>query len=277
MLDPEPIYQAVLAQRWDVVLDVLHRHGAAAAGEAPVGHAVEVGVAALLAAFAEAPAAHAGAAEKLFLLHAGGFHALPPERFAALVAGLVRHHAGRPEAALGYARHCPDHPDCAALLAAHAPPTPSVQRDGLDAAVRAPLSAADHTVGLFKSRQEEAFFQAVRDVFATFFVYPNVALSALVDYDAVRDGLTPDERAYFFRGLVDCVVFDPEGGFRPRWFFEVDSPLHDVPERQVNDRRKERILALAGQRLWRVRPRGRADRAAFAALVRALVRQAAAE
>ena len=48
--------------------------------------------------------------------------------------------------------------------------------------------------------------------------------------------------------------------------------LHDTEERQQKDRLKERILALAGQTLYRIRRRSaEAGRADFAALLREIV------
>ncbi len=110
---------------------------------------------------------------------------------------------------------------------------------------------------------------AAREVFATYFVYPNVALSSLVDYDRLKAHRSGTERRYFFHARIDCVVFDQHDGYRPRFFFELDSPFHDADDRQMRDRHKNRILALAGQRLYRIRPQIRyPDRAAYIALLK---------
>jgi hypothetical protein len=109
----------------------------------------------------------------------------------------------------------------------------------------------------------------VREVFATYLVYPNVALSTVIDFEAVRERLASDERQYFFRGVIDCVVFDQHGGYRPLHFFELDSPLHDDAERFSNDGRKDRIVSTAGKQLHRIRSRNRrAGKTAFVRLLR---------
>ena len=272
--DHEALFRLIYDRRWAEVLAFVHGHREAVARDALLTQAVDTFAAAFLREVeAAGPEAVAPELERLFLLHAGGFYRLAPGHYAQVVAALVSLNAARPEAALGYARLCPDHPACAAFLRAHdAPPPARVAHAGqetLDLARSRPEAGVDHTVSLFKSQQELDFFMAVREVFATYFVYPNVALSCLVDYESVRERLSAAERRYFFRAQVDCVVFDQHGGYRPRYFFELDSPLHDTDARQARDRAKERILAVAGQSLHRIRPRARrGGRAAFVTLLK---------
>jgi hypothetical protein len=120
--------------------------------------------------------------------------------------------------------------------------------------VTTPATAATHSLSLFKSAQEAAFFHALRTVFQTYTPYPNVALSSLIDFEAIRPRLAPKERDYFFKGIVDCVLFDPHDDYRPVHFFELDSAHHDDPDQQEKDGYKDRIIAAAGHRLYRVRP-----------------------
>lgn len=277
MIDHEAVYQCVYEQRWGELLDVLHRHHAAITDDPLLAHAVETFVGVFFDTLDVAvPAPHADVLEKLFLLHTGGFYRLSEAHFDQVVEALVALHSDRPEAAAGYARFSPSNPRCAQVLAAHASrlPVPVAHAGPLDVAASTPLTQADATTSLFKSKQELDFFLAVREVFATYFVYPNVALSGLIDYERLRDHLSGPERQYFFRALVDCVVFDQHDGYRPCYFFELDSPLHDAEARQANDRRKERILALAGQTLYRIRPRTAVpDRSAFITLLKELAEQ----
>ena len=276
MLSHEAFYQLLYDRQWAVLLDAIHQHHETVAHDALLARAAETFITTFLEHLATAdPAPLADALEKLFLLHTGGFYTLPEARFEQVVEALVMLHADRPEAALGYARFCPENERCAAVLSRHAPPEPEpvthTQEAVLGLAVSPPLTEADATVSLFKSQQEADFFLAAREVYATYFVYPNVALSALVDYDAIKEHLTGEERQYFFRGLVDCVVFDQHDGYRPLYFFELDSALHDTDAQRLKDRHKERILALAGQRLHRIRKRDAdAGRPEFVALLKEL-------
>ena len=279
--DPERLYRAAFAEAWDDGLGWLHRHGAAANLDERLGQAARTFTDALLAA--SRTSALGGPLETLFLLHNGRLYRLSEAQFERVVEGLVLLHADRPEAALGYARFCPGNAHCADVIGRHgAPARQPVTSETGHAVTRTQLwtacpardaepSPLDATRPLFRSRQEEDFFMAVRDVFAAYLAYPNVALSQLVDFEKVREALSERERAFFFRGLIDCVVFDQHRSYRPVYFFELDSPFHDGAAQQDRDRMKDRILALAGQRLYRIRRTSAAPgRAGFVALLREL-------
>lgn len=276
-IDHETVYRLIYERRWTAVLEVAHRRAADLPDDPLLARALRTFVPAFFDdldrtgdddAFAEA-------LEKLVLLHTGGFFRVPDARFEAAVERLVRLHADRPEKALDFARFCPGNERCAAVLRQYGPaesaPVAHPAADAVRLTESRPLTPTDATVSLFKSRQEVDFFLAVREVFATYFVYPNVALSSLVDYERIADRLTGEERRYFFRALVDCVVFDQHDGYRPRFFFELDSPLHDDEARRKKDTHKERILALAGQKLYRIRAHDRERRREdFVAMLKAL-------
>ena len=275
--DHETVYQLLRDHAWADLLALVHTHRDAATNDPLFAQAVGTAVQQFLQQLdADSPArgsAEAEALETLFLLHTGHFYRLPDAQFETVVEHLVIIHAERPEMALGYARFAPERPICAAFLAEQGPPEPveHAQEDVLDVRHRAAEGSPRHTRPLFRSQQEEAFFLAVREVYATYFVYPNVALSAVLDYDALAPKLTADERAFFFRGHIDCAVLDQHDGYRPLLFFELDSPWHDTPERQQSDRRKDRILALAGCDFYRLRHHGpRTRRADFVRLLREL-------
>jgi hypothetical protein len=63
---------------------------------------------------------------------------------------------------------------------------------------------------------------AVRENFQMFVVYPNVSLSCLIEFDKIKSNLSQEERNFFFRGIVDCVVFDQHESYKPIKFFELD-------------------------------------------------------
>ncbi len=110
------------------------------------------------------------------------------------------------------------------------------------------------TIRLFKSKQEENFYEAVRRVFPTHHPYPNVALSCVLDYPAIKDQLSEQAKSYFFRGIVDSVLFDVGAGYVPVYFIELDSSFHDDPKAQVNDQLKDAIFRAANTKLMRIRP-----------------------
>ena len=247
MLDHERIYQLTHAEDWSALLTLIHEHPQAAAQDDLVQHA--------LATFEEAFFGQLDAAESLstpqadvlerfILLHSGGIYRLDDERFATLVVRLVTWHLeqGADATAAQYAPFCPDREPCTSLLNTSDTDTDPVhleprraavdhpERDRVHVTVTTPATEATHSLSLFKSAQEAAFFHAVRTVFQTYTPYPNVALSSLIDFEAIRDHLSDDERAYFFKGIVDCVLFDPHDDYRPVHFFELDSAHHDDPD-----------------------------------------------
>ncbi len=276
-VDQETVYHLLLHEHWSELLELVHRNKDVLSDDPILSHAVGVFVGAFFQRLQEAdPGGLKSELETLFLLHTGRYYRLDPDHFQVVVEQLVQLHEDRPSAAVGYARHCPQNAVCAAILARHDLRVPVEHT--LDERIRLemtqPREDVDHTVGLFRSRQEEAFFMAVREVFASYFAYPNVALSCLVDFKRLRPELSAAERRFFFHGVVDCVVFDQHAGYRPCYFFELDSPHHDTDRRSENDAMKDRILAAAGQTLLRIRLTDRqAGRTAFVRMLQDVVRR----
>jgi len=121
---------------------------------------------------------------------------------------------------------------------------------------------------LFRSAQEERLYAAICGRFPDALAVPNAALHAFLEYDSVRSRLTSAERDYFFHALVDCVLFDPDDAFRAVACFELDSPLHDDDRQISRDAMKDRILAIAGVKLYRLRPgRSGVDEKTFSAVL----------
>jgi hypothetical protein len=109
------------------------------------------------------------------------------------------------------------------------------------------------TTKLFKSGQEQLFFEAVREAFPTYHPYPNVAVSCVIDYPGVKQLLTPEEREYYFKAVIDSVVFDSGNGYEPKFFIELDSRYHDNEQAVKNDRMKDAIFRAANAKLIRIR------------------------
>lgn len=278
------MYQLAQAEAWTEGLRLVHQHPEEAASDPPVRQAVQTFADAFFASLDEAihTAEEADCLEKWLLLHHGGFWTLDSARFEQSVAALVEWHVQSDalNAARQAARFAPEVPVCAAVLADYDVDEPAFQRTVLDhpqaerieVSVNQSAPGVDHAASLFRSPQENAFFRALREAFPTYTPYPNVALSSLLDFDALRDDLSASERAFFFKGIVDCVLFDPQVDYRPVYFFELDSAHHDDPSQQQNDRYKDRILARAGQRLYRIRPQaGGIAQSDFVQLLRSII------
>lgn len=61
----------------------------------------------------------------------------------------------------------------------------------------------------FKSKLESEFYQALKNVFPTYFIYPNVALSNIFEFDKIQEHLGVNSKNYFFKAIIDFVVYDP--------------------------------------------------------------------
>lgn len=124
-------------------------------------------------------------------------------------------------------------------------------------------------VGLFKSPQERAFFDAMRVRFPQWLSYPNVAVATAIDVAALEGRISAEARAYAFRGVFDLVVFDPSDGFKPKHFFELDSSFHNAEDAGRRDRLKNEVCEAARVKLVRIRAFTAAEASAgsFAALI----------
>jgi hypothetical protein len=115
-------------------------------------------------------------------------------------------------------------------------------------------SRTDWLNPLFKSSLETHFYQALKDVFPSYFIYPNVALSNIFEKDQIFPHLNSEQRKFYFNGVVDFVVYDPTDGHIPKYFFEVDSFYHDRQEAIIRDAKKNAIFNSANIMLHRIRP-----------------------
>jgi hypothetical protein len=104
-------------------------------------------------------------------------------------------------------------------------------------------------------------------------VIPNVALNAVISFDLIKKELSQNERKYFFGALLDCVVIDTENNYMPIKFIELDSPDHDKESQISKDKMKDHILAVAGQKLIRIRRKThKDDEKDFAKLIRETIK-----
>jgi len=106
---------------------------------------------------------------------------------------------------------------------------------------------------LFKSELEKQFYLALRSIYPNLFVYPNVAVKNIFDFDLIKSSLTAPERDFYFKGVVDFVIYEPDDLQTPLYFFELDSCYHDSETAMKNDSLKDAIFNAAGITLNRVR------------------------
>jgi hypothetical protein len=115
------------------------------------------------------------------------------------------------------------------------------------------INGPPKTINLFKSPQEKYFFEAMREAYPTFHPYPNVALSCVLDFKKIENLLTQKEKSFYFKAIIDCVVFDSNKDYKPLYFFELDSRYHDTENSKINDAMKKSIFKKANVKLVSIR------------------------
>jgi len=159
--------------------------------------------------------------------------------------------------ALKFALIFPDEEICKKVIEQYEDETPKVVPHSQDRELYVTenknIQNIDASICMFKSKQEYQFYKAAREVFISFLVIPNVALTAVLDFDLIKNKLSSEERKYFFTALIDCVVIDTENNYKPIKFIELDSNYHDNDTQIHKDNLKDNILAIAGQKLLRIR------------------------
>ena len=158
---------------------------------------------------------------------------------------------------LGYALDNRDHPLAVEIIKEINAQAPEKISDAVRPKVSIKSTSTGNgkpkTTNLFKSRQEQMFFDAVRDVFPTHHPYPNVAVSCVIDHSEVKEHLSVSENDYFFKAIVDFVIFDSANDYEPKYFIELDSSYHDTQRAVKNDRMKDSIFQAANAKLIRIR------------------------
>lgn len=83
-------------------------------------------------------------------------------------------------------------------------------------------------------------------------VFPNYALSSLMDAERVKPLVSAADYDYYFKARVDAVVVSTTTYF-PLLAVEFDSPHHDTSRQQENDGKKDRLFATSGIPFMRLR------------------------
>lgn len=105
----------------------------------------------------------------------------------------------------------------------------------------------------FDSPNEKLFYHALVSLFPNYLVFPNMASSAIFDYETMK-GLLNDSQVfeYFLKSRVDfCVV--SAISYMPLVAFEVDSSYHDTEKMAQKDSQKDLIFYQGGVPMVRYR------------------------
>ena len=256
-LSYEQVYQLINQQKWSEIIRLAYDYSKIISSDEMLDNAFKIFESEFfrnnenLKAFKEI--------SQLYLMHTLKAFQLQPDNFKKICVALteISFNKGEIETAYNYARQFPEEEICAKAIKKYKDSLPKVVEHSQSKKIRVTenrdVSPSSYVISLFKSNQEHDFFMAVREVFPMYTVYPNVAISSLIDFEKISPSLSYDEKEYFFKSIVDCVVFDHHKNYIPINFFELDSPFHDNEIQKKKDELKDKIFALAGLKLYRIR------------------------
>lgn len=153
--------------------------------------------------------------------------------------------------AKGFALHSPEAKEILKRKDIKNKPAPKKETD--NPSIVNKISRLDWLTPLFKSTQELEFYQALKGVYPNYFIYPNVALSNIFNFDDIRQVTNSKQQDYFFKAVIDFVVYDPSDFHVPKYFFEVDSHYHDSSKAKAKDKMKDDIFKSGNIPLYRIR------------------------
>ena len=280
--DQEEIYQLLVKEDWVHLLSFVWQNPNLIASDEIIRHAINTCETVFFSGLAKEKDGEKllSTLETFYMLHTERKHRLSEERFKVLIHEIVKIWKEKNlEQAYLRAKKYPDDELCQLVIKQYEATLPKrvahSQSSSIQVIENKNISTVDGRRTLFKAPQEKEFFDAVRDAFPLFTVYPNVALSSVISFDAVKHHLSNPEQNYFFMAIVDCVVFDYHHDlYLPKFFFELDSSYHDEVEQIRKDEYKNNIFSAAGQKLYRIRRTGgKQNRGDFAQLIRDLEKE----
>jgi hypothetical protein len=269
------IFEDALAKNWPPILDTIQTYGDARKSDPVFAGAVITFVSAFVKSLSgpSFPARRdAEVAERILLFHSANRLRLDTSDLQILVHRSLRYWVDDSNRMIGLARLLPDDALCQAILREEE--SAVKEESGVGISERRPRTIRNRQtqnalLPIFRSKQEEEFYHAAHSFYPQHLIGVNVSIQTIVNLDAIRDQLNSRERAFFFRGILDTVIYDTEPGFMPIIVFEIDSPLHDDQNQIERDGLKDRILLYAGLRLVRIRPESsQTNRRQFLALLR---------
>lgn len=258
-IEREQVFQAIVNEEWEILTNYLHKNRDEISSDSVLKMAADTFVSEFLSKVEAIPNDTQAliTLETLYQIDKLNFYKLESFNHKKLIIEIVKRKENKIEEAAKYAKYYPDEESCKKALKKHEDSKPKkinhTQTESISVTETRDVSNVDFTINLFKSNQEIEFFYALKRTFDSYQIYPNVAISCLLDWGALKDLLSKDEKSFFFKGIVDFVVFDQADGFKPLHFFELDSIYHDEAEAKLRDHLKNSIFAKSGVKIIRIR------------------------
>lgn len=280
MINQEELYQAIHNENWSFLVTTLHKNKNDISSDSLLKLATETFIFEFLSKVNNYPDNHEGTIlnlEMLWIIDQGKYYKLKESDHKKLVCQIVRRKRNKLGEAYNYAKFYPEEVICKSVIEEYEKVAPKVvehtQTHRISVTERKEVANVDYTTNLFKSVQETEFFYALKRTYDSYQIYPNVAISCLLNLQLLEDELTYEEKDYYFKGIVDFVVFDQAEGFKPIHFFELDSVFHDTDQRKKKDSLKDSIFSKAGVNIIRIRKQDKSvNEQEFIKLIRELMK-----
>ncbi len=193
---------------------------------------------------------------QLFNLHTNKipFFTFSAEQFEHIIIHLVKA-AKKSDEAYFYASKLPDNPFCAEIIATHIENQPKEVEHNQTSKIQVHEIVSTNenlATSIFNSKQERLFFFALRNCFPTHYIYPNMALSTIINSAIVDNILSSSEKRFFYNTTIDFVIVDQFNDFKPVFAVELDSEWHRLHNQGDKDEIKNKILKAAGLTLYRI-------------------------
>ena len=262
MINQENIYQFLQQENWTELIDIFYRNKDIIKSDLMLKQASQTTIQVMVqkASTLESEKDFIENLGKLTLLNAGNFIKLTPEQNETIIIALANGNKDNISLAYSYAKNYPENEISKSIIENYHKEFPieiynSSEERILTTENKLDENGIDARKSMFNSYQESEFFIALKRVFDTYQVYPNVALSNVIQYELLKDKLTQSERNFFFKSSIDFAVFEPFKNYYPIYFFELDSVYHDTKEQIEKDKIKDKIFSLSNCKLYRIRKR----------------------
>lgn len=262
MINQEEVYRWLSNSEYDKVINLLHGSKEDINSDALLNHAAKTSIAEIIRKYElleSATEENIYTLDRLNILHIGKFFCIEEDLHKRMLLILMRFTRKDLKKAYNYATYYPNEPLSQSIIKDYnetgASEVNHIQNEYIRVSHNNPVEDIDCRIPLFKSNEEQKMFLAFKRIFDTYQLYPNVALSNLIDFEKIKDGLIKKEQEYFFKSSVDLVVFEPFRQYQPIYFFELDSIWHDTEYAIENDQIKDKIFTIAGLKLIRIRGR----------------------
>jgi hypothetical protein len=260
MINQEEIYRNLQEGNWKILSDIFYKRKDIIKSDLLLSQSLEtvLNVITTKSIELETESEFVNNIEQFLLLHSAKCIELKAEQIEAIKIAIVNAKGNNVGYAYNYAKEYPENEICKIVIIEYEKLLPKKTDHSQINLVTVIENKSveennDFRKSLFNSNQEVEFYLALKRVFDTYQVYPNVALSSVLNFDLIKDRLTSSERDFFLKSSIDFAVLEPFRNYLPIYFFEVDSIWHDTEKQIIKDNIKDKIFSISGQKLYRIR------------------------